>query len=310
MPALVGVCVAVGLAVVVIAGVAVMTARPANRPNPSFQPALPALAEAMERDRVVLIGETHGWSTAHRFLRRLVAYLAARGAVDDIVVEFGNARFQPLVDRYIAGAAVPESRVQRAWLETTQGSVWAAPDYAAFFKTVRRLNKKLPIGQKLRVLLGDPPYDPGRGVDPDILQRDDHFAYVIHRKVVARGRRALAIAGIGHVLRQPSPHPTLANLLEGRVRCEPDPLAVAAGVDLCNDLAPYAPIRTYIAVPHLSGVQLELPSQRERPSMATVAETSLGARPLSDVLGDYSARDEGRPWTLEQATDAYLVLDD
>jgi hypothetical protein len=34
--------------------------------------------------------------------------------VNDIVMEFGNARFQDVVDRYTAGENVPVAQVQRA----------------------------------------------------------------------------------------------------------------------------------------------------------------------------------------------------
>jgi len=48
-------------------------------------------------------------------LRQLVAAPGFAERVNDIVVEFGNARYQNVVDRYIAGENVPLEQVQRAW---------------------------------------------------------------------------------------------------------------------------------------------------------------------------------------------------
>lgn len=303
---------AVGVVALVVLG------PPSGEPTPPrYDPAVAAVVAAARQSPVVLIGEYHGSVPEHAFLRRLAGDPALREVVDDVVVEFGNARFQRDVDRYVAGRPVDERRLQRAWLETTQGPVWSAPVYAAFFRAVREQNRRFPPARRLRVLLADPPYDPARAraVDPDllILQRSPFAASLIQRQVLARGRRALVIIGAGHVLRRPRSHPTLTNLLERRSRCEPDPLAVAAGLNWCDDLTRYAAARTYVIAPDPGGVDVGAPAAVPRPAVATVAGTSLGGRPLADVLGE--AGDEGEEgddgdaaWTVEQAIDGLLVL--
>ena len=141
-------------------------------------------------------------------------------------MEFGNARFQPLMDRYISGGDVAESDLRHVWRDTTQFSgVWDRPIYGDFFRAVRDVNASLPPARKLRVLLGDPPVDwelvrridegPASGrvgmvringiwiekAKEATLDRDAHAAQVVMRDVVARHRRALLVFGDGHLRR-------------------------------------------------------------------------------------------------------------
>jgi hypothetical protein len=241
---------------VVGAGVAIVAqTRGDDNPAPrrASSPLVDAIAAALRNNHVVLIAERHGWSAEHQLLRRLLQRLPSDGPVVDVVVEFGNARYQALVDRYTAGGDISLRTVSRAWLETTQGAVWRAPDYSAFFAAVRTRNSK-HSQQPMRVVLGDPPFDPERTPSSEydywILQRGEHFADVIHREVLRRGRRALVIAGIGHVLRRSGRLPTLTNLLEGTARCETDPLSIKAGIDWCDDVLRHVPVeRTYVVIP-------------------------------------------------------------
>jgi hypothetical protein len=275
-----------------------------------FRPAVEAVVSAAQRDRVVLMGEMHRWSEEQRFLRDLVADPALRDVVDDVVVEFGNQRFQPIVDAYIRGDSVDLDQLGRAWAETTQGSVWLDPDYAAFFRAIREQNRRFDRGRRLRVVLGDPPIgdrDPAT-LDLWVLQRDIHFAYVVQREVIARGRRALVIAGIDHVLRRRARLPTLTNLLEGRGECSPDPAAVAAGINWCDDLARYPPVHVHVVLPHISfqgRPELEQLVSERRPSISSIEGTWLAELPVATVLGEPGDRGE---WTLADAADEYLLL--
>ena len=40
--------------------------------------------------------------------------------VNDIVVEFGNARYQDVMDRFVRGEEVPPEALRRVWEDTTQ----------------------------------------------------------------------------------------------------------------------------------------------------------------------------------------------
>lgn len=182
-------------------------ARPAGELSPSE--AIAGLIDAWEGRPLVAWAEEHGSVPEHTFLRTLVRDPSFAEAVDDIVVEFGNARHQQLVDRYVAGAKVSLGEVQKAWLQTSQGRVWSQPVYGQFFSTVRAVNRALPAAKRLRIVLGDPPYDAERARrsrayhERVIGQRGAHYAGVVERQALAKGRRALVIAGAFHLLRRP-----------------------------------------------------------------------------------------------------------
>jgi hypothetical protein len=228
------------------------------------------IAAVLREHHVVLIGEVHRWSAEHRLLERA----AIEGGATDVVVEFGNARHQALVDRYVSGADVSIDELARAWQTTTQGAVWDTSDYAAFYAAVREHNARHPT-HVLRLVLGDPPFwpeaTPPEEIDYWVLQRDLHFAHVVQREVVARDRRALVIAGVGHVLRRADGAPTLTNLLEGAA-CATDPRSAALGIDWCDELRTLPPLEdTYVILPM-------------RPAEAAAA--GLGHVPVGRLVGE------------------------
>lgn len=130
-------------------------------PDPVPVPAVDAVLGAFESHSLVALGEDHGSDLEHAFLRALIAEPRFAQSVDDVVVEFGNARYQALMDSYILERKnVPWAQLSRAWLWTTQrGHAWREPIYPQFFAAVRAVNSKLAAGDRIRVLLGDPPID-------------------------------------------------------------------------------------------------------------------------------------------------------
>jgi hypothetical protein len=163
--------------------------------------------ELFRRFQIVGLGEFHRSSAVHTLLQRLVSSRPFRETVDDIVVEFGNARYQPLMDRYTAGEDVPLDSLRLVWRNTTQLLVWDSPLYEEFFRTVRRLNQESKDGRKLRVLLGDPPIDWDRvATTADFPRsygyRDPDTFRILEREVLSRGRKALIVIGSAHLNRR------------------------------------------------------------------------------------------------------------
>lgn len=174
--------------------------------TPHAQDPVHGIVKLFDTYRIVMLGEMHECRQQWDLLRRLVAAPGFAGRVNDIVMEFGNARFQDVVDRYIGGEDVPLARVERAWQDPVGALGPVSPVYGEFYATVRAVNQKLPKERRLRLLMGDPPidWDQVRSLE-DIAAflpfRDEFYAGVVRQEVVAKKRKALLIMGGGHFRR-------------------------------------------------------------------------------------------------------------
>lgn len=125
--------------------------------EPTLQPAIPAIIAAFDTYEVVGMSAAHGLQDADDFILTLVRTPEFLAKVNDIVVECGNSLYQPVLDRYIAGEAVPFSDVSKVWRNTTQLMCSTSGFFEQLFPLVRAINQKLPSGKRIRVLAGDPP---------------------------------------------------------------------------------------------------------------------------------------------------------
>jgi hypothetical protein len=275
--------------------------------------AIPAVVEALERFPLVALAERHLLQEWHDFATALLLHPALPAKLTDIVVEFGNALHQEIADRYVLeGKPVATSDLQKVWRYTIGGNIlWDAPVYAQFFRTVRAANAARPPGRRLRVLLADPPFDPAmvRGVgDGPYLRsaterRDAHYAGVVEREVLKKGRRALLIAGAAHLLRglharDHDDRPNAATLL---ARGSADLLFVIDPLVLPPD-PPQAPLARR--------VQVEV-ANWPRPAIAPLAGTWLGAtteslRPWINASAHLAEKPEGARYGAQ--ADAVLYL--
>ncbi|MES2305004.1 MAG: hypothetical protein V4558_05830 [Gemmatimonadota bacterium] len=169
--------------------------------------AVDAIIDRFADHQVVVIGEIHRSAQVHRFLGALITDPRFRQRVDDIVVEFGNARYQDLADRYVGGGSVPEDSLQLVWRNTTQLLVWDSPLYRRFFDLVRAENSQHRGGKQLRVLLGDPPIDWAQVTSLETFPRaygyrDPDTFRILETHSISQGRRALVIIGNHHLPRR------------------------------------------------------------------------------------------------------------
>src|SRR5687768_15333549 len=81
--------------------------------NPAPQDPVQGITRLFDTHRIVMLGEMHECRQEYDLLRKLVAAPGFAQRVNDIVMEFGNARYQDVVDRYISGENVPIEQVQR-----------------------------------------------------------------------------------------------------------------------------------------------------------------------------------------------------
>lgn len=191
-------------------GQIVSTQPPAPQPAVPVDP-LSGILEAFRSHALVALAEGyHNNEPGHAFRLALVRDPRFAAVVNDIVVEFGSARFQDLMDRFVAGEPVADDELRHVWEDTTAANaVWDVPIYEEFFRAVRSLNQSAPRNRQLRVLLGDPPFDWDNVKTKDdfarvtkAADRDGHAATVVRREVLAKNRRALIVYGDGHLARR------------------------------------------------------------------------------------------------------------
>lgn len=169
------------------------------------EPAIPAILKALETYEVVAMPAAHGEKDMDDLILSLIRDPRFRATVNDIVVECGNSRYQPTLDRYIAGENVPFTEVEHVWRDTTvQQMCGASGFYEQLFPLVRRLNQRLPAASRLRVVAADPPIDWSKVRSYDDLtpffDRDGSIASVMEAEVLSRHRKALMLFGFFHLL--------------------------------------------------------------------------------------------------------------
>jgi hypothetical protein len=177
--------------------------RPAVRLDP-----VDAILDAFKTHQVVTLPGGHAGNELHALLQKLIHDPRFPTVVNDVVVEFGSARYQDLMDRFVRGEEIADAALRQVWQNSTEpGTTNDNPLPEAFFRAVRTLNATLPVERRLRVLLGDPPIDWDHVLRKEdhrkwVVQRDSYPADLIRREVIVRGRRALVVYGNLHFLRK------------------------------------------------------------------------------------------------------------
>ena len=169
------------------------------------EPAIPAILRAFETFEVVAMPAAHRQKDTDDFILSLIRDPRFLASVNDIVVECGNVRYQPILDRYIAGESVPFTEVQHVWRDTTvQQMCGASGFYEQLYPLVRSLNQRLPASSRLRIVAADPPIDWSKIRSSEDLtpffDRDGSIASVMESEVLSKHRKALMLFGIFHLL--------------------------------------------------------------------------------------------------------------
>ncbi len=179
-------------------------------PIPTVQPRLEnadrAMIQLFHTHDIVMFGEVHDSEQEYEWLCKLVKTPGFADHVDDIVVEFGNPLHQKTVDRYVAGEDVPFDEVQQAWRNMVADTEPVSPVYGWLYKAVREANLQRPGKRGLRLLMGSPPGDWSKirnsaDLAPYEDEREQWYAQVVKKEVLAKHRHALLIMGAGHFLR-------------------------------------------------------------------------------------------------------------
>src|SRR5262249_3546648 len=127
-----------------------------------WQPAVDLMLAAFDQHPLVALsdGAGHGQLETKDFFAALIRDRRFAPTVRNIVIEFGNARYQAVLDRYIGGESVDRDELRHVWEDTTQTSgIWSLPIYEHMLADVRSANAGLPSAKRIRVVAGDPPID-------------------------------------------------------------------------------------------------------------------------------------------------------
>ena len=282
--------VTVAIVLAVAAAVLLTVARPADSGDAGADPlprdGVEAVLGLFSEYRLVAIAESHGLSEQEAFVRRLVRDPRFARRVGTVVLESGNARFQHTVDRYVNGGPVQPRELSRAWRDHF-GSLGMVSGPLRLLQTIRRANASLPADQRIHVLLADPPIRWNTIRSRRQLasftrawDRERFYANVVLDEVLAKGRKALLIAGGFHFNRVNAPGAWTAGSLIERHR--------SGGL--------------FVIAPHLDR---EIDSGLDawpRFSLARVHGTWLGRRALDPVPW------RAQPLRAEETYDGYLYL--
>ena len=194
----------VGLTLVLLATAPVGAQSPTRVPPMPVEP-ISAILDAFRTHEIVAISDPHGNMQLQTFLLSLIHDARFPAAVDDIVIETLNGRYQDAIDRFVRGDDVARDVLRKAWEDHTVPG--AGVQVEGMLSAVRAVNASLGSDKKLRVIAGDPPIDWNNITSAQdhrrwIELRDSYPADLIRRQVLDRGRRALLVYGQGHLQRR------------------------------------------------------------------------------------------------------------
>lgn len=187
----------------------------AGEPHP--ENAVPAIISLFDTHQVVAMDAAHRMKDLDDFILTLIRNPEFPDVVNDIVVECGNALYQPILDRYIAGEDVPFSQARQVWRNTMGMMCGVSAFYEQLFPLVRRINQRLSPAKRLRVIAADVPIDWNSArspsdVTPFLQSREAHVVTVMENEVFAKHRKALLLFGIGHLVHGVEVPPGLSNV--------------------------------------------------------------------------------------------------
>jgi hypothetical protein len=160
---------------------------------------------------IVCLGEGgHQAREPHQFIKGVLGHETILRTVDVIIVEFGAAKHQAVLDAYIRGEDVPFSKLSRVWRDTGQSprAPWDSPLYHDLLEAIRKGNLTLPPKERVRVIAGDPPIDwekilTREDYNQSRIPRDPYVASLAMEQAFDFGKRVLVIFGGAHLPKVP-----------------------------------------------------------------------------------------------------------
>jgi hypothetical protein len=171
---------------------------------PVVQPAIDGILAAFKTRPIVGMSDRHGIAQQQDFYSALVRDPRFAREVGNIVVEFGSASHQAIIDRYVAGEDVPYVELRKVWSDVVGWNPTVTyVGFANVFAAVRAANLSLSPDQRIRVWLGEPPVDWGTATQADVRaamsKRDSYPADLIVENILSKNKKAFVIYGGAHL---------------------------------------------------------------------------------------------------------------
>ncbi len=237
------------------------------------QPANSAIMRAFATHQVVGLGDYH-WNDAFIFQAiELIRDPEFAKEVQHVVVEFGNAKHQELLNQYLRGEDVPDYELQQVVRDSIYFMAWTPEVYLSFFKAVREQNKTLPLEQQIIVHLAEAPFDwttvkSEKTWKKAAKSKTDYF-YKVTEEILNKGDKALLIFGAFHLVQAPAQYVT-----ENSEAMWP----------LATRLEKHFPEQVYLVWPMTEAVVLDRFSSASSPSILPVSTTPLASTRFIDLL--------------------------
>lgn len=180
------------------------SARAQRLEAPTVVSAIDGILRAFQNHPLVGIGDNHNSAQEEDFYAALVRDPRFSTEVGNVVVEFGGAAHQDILDGYLNGQDVSYGDLPTIWTDVVGWTPTVTGlGYANFFAQVRAINLGLPPERRIHVWLGEPPINWSKiktkvDFDSILAQRDTHAAGVIEKNILGPGKKAVVIYGDLH----------------------------------------------------------------------------------------------------------------
>jgi len=124
----------------------------------NLQPAEEAIVKLFNSHQIVALGDAHFYDEVMIFITQLVTTNTFANKTQHLVVEFGNAQYQKLLDDYLSGGDVSKDEIKKIWRETLFFTAWTPNVYADFFHKVRIFNQGRTSDKQLKITLAEAPF--------------------------------------------------------------------------------------------------------------------------------------------------------
>lgn len=167
-----------------------------------------AITKAFEQYDVVAIGDYHWNEGTLRYAIELIKSGSLPLTVKNIVVEFGNAKYQYTLDDYINGEDVSQNSLQEVMRGSLYFMAWMPEIYREFFTVVRTHNMASARHNRIKVHLAEAPFDWEKLTEVSEWEtaaktKTAHF-YKVSSELLDKEQKALLIFGAFHLIKATS----------------------------------------------------------------------------------------------------------